>query len=164
MSTAVQIVRSLVNALILNEIDITKIRALFDRPGSPGEKEAARAALKRHGVDLDKLSPKPPSKELAPIYGVSPEATTPGKGRVQTYHNVLSNFNYVKNNYGSTQDYSTYKRKDGHSVLLHHASKPIDPAKGRTVFNWKHQSPIAPTFGNTPKSLYDHLKDAHRLD
>jgi hypothetical protein len=38
---------------LLNEIDPSKIRALYDRPGTPGEKEAAGVALRRLGLHPD---------------------------------------------------------------------------------------------------------------
>ena len=67
MTTSKQIINSLVES-ILSEIDPDKVKALYDRPGTPGEKQAALAALKRMGH-----TPKEPTQ---------PRSTGPKKFRV----------------------------------------------------------------------------------
>jgi len=52
-----------------NDADPAKVKALYDRPGTPGEKAAAAAALRRMGYDPDNMSafgsqPKP--KNIGP--------------------------------------------------------------------------------------------------
>jgi hypothetical protein len=61
-----------------NDIDPAKVKALYDRPGTPGEKVAAAEALRRMGYDPDHMS----ASGSQPKSKAEPRSTGPKKYRV----------------------------------------------------------------------------------
>ena len=132
--TSKQIINSLVES-ILHEIDPDKVKALYDRPGTPGEKQAALAALQRMGHD--------------PTKAPSPE-------HLDAYHKILTNFNYKK--WRSTDTHSLYTKQgssDDHLVRLDHPNG--------TVSGWTHQTMggSSSTKGKSSHELFKHMQYTH---
>jgi hypothetical protein len=63
---------------------IAKVRALYERPGTEGERQAAAAALRRYGVDPDSFT-KPSSSQEPPRR----QQTPPRRTGPKRYHVVL---------------------------------------------------------------------------
>jgi hypothetical protein len=184
--SALQAVRSLVEALLFTEIDTRKTHEklfdLYQRAGTPGEKQAAAHALRRMGYDPEappKAPPKgapeppkgPPPRPPSASFTTGPEASAPGKGSLGLYKDLLTSKGYIPT-YHSTGDFSIFRHKEGDSVTLNHSKtrsrvvsyggKMAQTPPEKFIFTWRHEDGPNKKFGNTVKDLHDHLTNLGR--